>query len=713
MADISKIKLPNNSVVNIKDARITGVDTEPTSGSTNVVTSGGIHSAIQSAISSVYKYKGTKANYASLPSSGNVTGDVWNVEAAYGDYPAGTNWAWTGSGWDALGGEVDLSSYLTKTDASSTYATKTQLTNGSVTKLGTTTVGSSVRPIYLNAGTPTAITEVATDYIGWTSADHDGLTSIENLFYTSGTNAFAYLDTEKVDVEYSNDGGTTWVDYGLTAAEKVSVFTYSGAFRIGKKTTNYTTNDSVRVTIHVGCGLYCKAEFLVIKHNFAGTTELKIERTTYAAQDTYEVLNTISCSGNPSFRVIPLKMFLFGNNGIHDLRITATYVGPNYPTLNHSIAEIRLYASKVYSYPSNYARYRHLYSIDAVQNAIFPAGITSSTLSVTGNTTLGGTLTVGTSSSNKATTLYGTLTTSRSITTSGHVAVGTGSNNGSYIGSDSATNIYLHNSAGYPLIADGLVVRRGAEAASTTLGSTQYPWGGVYSTSFVKKGGTASQFLKADGSVDSNTYALASAIPTVDATPTASSTNAVSSGGVYAELAGKQETLTFDTTPIASSTNPVTSGGLNTEFGKVSYVGDNLGAETYTDSGSVVTDLSGYATKAWVEAKGYLTTESDPGVYAWAKAATKPTYTASEVGALPSTTVIPTRLTQLTNDAGFIVGYTETDPTVPSWAKAASKPTYAASEITNDVGYVKYVLLQSESDMPANPDSGTLYLIPE
>lgn len=46
MADVSKIKLPNNSVVNIKDARITGVDTTPTSGSMNVVTSGGVYTAL-------------------------------------------------------------------------------------------------------------------------------------------------------------------------------------------------------------------------------------------------------------------------------------------------------------------------------------------------------------------------------------------------------------------------------------------------------------------------------------------------------------------------------------------------------------------------------------------------------------------------------------------------------------------------------------------
>lgn len=44
---------------------------------------------------------------------------------------------------------------------------------------------------------------------------------------------------------------------------------------------------------------------------------------------------------------------------------------------------------------------------------------------------------------------------------------------------------------------------------------------------------------------------------------------------------------------------------------------------------------------------------------------------ASDVGALPSTTVIPTvptKLSAFTNDSGFITGYTETDSTVPAWA---------------------------------------------
>lgn len=122
-------------------------------------------------------------------------------------------------------------------------------------------------------------------------------------------------------------------------------------------------------------------------------------------------------------------------------------------------------------------------------------------------------------------------------------------------------------------------------------------------------------------------------------------------------------------------------------------------------------------------------TETDPTVPAWAKAANKPTYTASEVGALPEDTqlfsgdyndldnkpTIPAEVTESTVSGwGFtkntgtyskpsggipktdlasavqislekadtaLQSYTETDPTVPAWAKAANKPTYTASEV--------------------------------
>ena len=49
---------------------------------------------------------------------------------------------------------------------------------------------------------------------------------------------------------------------------------------------------------------------------------------------------------------------------------------------------------------------------------------------------------------------------------------------------------------------------------------------------------------------------------------------------------------------------------------------------------------------------------------------------------------IPSKVSDLTNDSGFIT--TETDPTVPSWAKQSSKPSYTANEVgavpTSSVG---------------------------
>lgn len=68
-------------------------------------------------ITNLYTYKGSKATYEDLPVV-NEVGDTWNVETAYGNYPAGTNWAWNGSEWDALAGSVDLSGYALKEDVS-------------------------------------------------------------------------------------------------------------------------------------------------------------------------------------------------------------------------------------------------------------------------------------------------------------------------------------------------------------------------------------------------------------------------------------------------------------------------------------------------------------------------------------------------------------------------------------------------------------------
>ena len=65
---------------------------------------------VDNKVSSVYKLKGTVANYSSLPSENNVIGDVWNLT------DTGANYVWDGSAWDKLGDTVDLSAYAKTTD---------------------------------------------------------------------------------------------------------------------------------------------------------------------------------------------------------------------------------------------------------------------------------------------------------------------------------------------------------------------------------------------------------------------------------------------------------------------------------------------------------------------------------------------------------------------------------------------------------------------
>ncbi len=66
---------------------------------------------------------------------------------------------------------------------------------------------------------------------------------------------------------------------------------------------------------------------------------------------------------------------------------------------------------------------------------------------------------------------------------------------------------------------------------------------------------------------------------------------------------------------------------------------------------------------------------------------------------------LPTKTSDLVNDSGFITSYTETDPTVPAWAKASTKPTYTASEVGAEVsGTASSLVSKHNSDEAAHAD---------
>lgn len=149
--------------------------------------------------------------------------------------------------------------------------------------------------------------------------------------------------------------------------------------------------------------------------------------------------------------------------------------------------------------------------------------------------------------------------------------------------------------------------------------------------------------------------------------------------------------LTTETDPVfkASVAYSITASDVSNWNNKSDFSGnynDLTNKPTIPSKTSQLTNDSGFITDAgvtsWNNQTGAVTfTETDPTVPAWAKAPNKPSYTASEVGAVPtsrkvnnkalssditlnasdvgalsSDTVIPSKTSDLTNDSGYITG---------------------------------------------------------
>lgn len=248
-------------------------------------------------------------------------------------------------------------------------------------KVGTATVGGSYKPVYIYGGTPTAVSGVAMEIVEWTKSNHSTLHALENLYYSSGVNIFAYINPTYVLGEYTRDGGTTWEEMDISDADKIGIFTTSStAFRVGGRTPSSsnpkTHNDGVRITLSRGCGLYCHCTQLMMNAYLAGGCSIAIEYSTMASPETF-VQHTIidGCGGNPDKVILPFDKYLFGNNGVEKLRIVVMYTGSSYPTLNNYISSIKGYSNNIYTAPSELANTGHIYTFDTSKNATFPAGV--------------------------------------------------------------------------------------------------------------------------------------------------------------------------------------------------------------------------------------------------------------------------------------------------------------------------------------------------
>lgn len=277
----------SSGYASLKGAAFTGAVTvqEPTAAS-NPATK----QYVDNAVAAVYKYKGSVANYAALPSSNQVVGDVYNVE------DTGDNYAWTGTDWDKLAGTVDLSgylttsaaasTYLTQANASTTYATKTELNTkadatsldnyATLTQVNAKADDSAVVKLTGNqtiAGTKTFSSTIAGSING-NAATATKLATARNITLSgdaTGSASFNGSANAAIAVTLA-DSGVTAGSYGPTAAATLA---FGGSVNVPQ----ITVDDKGRATTITNRAIKLPAAPTTVSGNAGTATKLATART--------------------------------------------------------------------------------------------------------------------------------------------------------------------------------------------------------------------------------------------------------------------------------------------------------------------------------------------------------------------------------------------------------------------------------------------------
>lgn len=188
------------------------------------------------------------------------------------------------------------------------------------------------------------------------------------------------------------------------------------------------------------------------------------------------------------------------------------------------------------------------------------------------------------------------------------------------------------------------------------------------------------------------------------------------------EAAGKVNGSDIKVTFTPASTRTALESGtkLAILMGKIAKWFNDLGWLAFKDTvttNDVSEGIKASLNKADSALQSY--TESDPTVPAWAKAASKPSYTASEVGALPDTTVVPTvpattSLIKGDGSGGLAAATAGTDYalrpttrkvtlTASGWNSSTKQQTVTCSGVLSDT--TKQLLIPT----PANTAAGNPY----
>ena len=208
-----------------------------------------------------------------------------------------------------------------------------------------------------------------------------------------GANRFAFGNPRGITVEYSNDGGNTWHDYGAIDEQKLRLTTTGTSFSLGKHdVAPPSLSNMLRITFDVtldkGIICYTNINKFIINVSTAGMSNCycTVQAAANTKNITYnDIATKVPINGWSGYNVINVPNFrtceLSTNENGYDYRYIRFIFGAD------SIYDTKYYdmcINKIYAYggmgwrvPSNLASRGSLYSYDESQNATFPANVTA------------------------------------------------------------------------------------------------------------------------------------------------------------------------------------------------------------------------------------------------------------------------------------------------------------------------------------------------
>lgn len=200
-------------------------------------------------------------------------------------------------------------------------------------------------------------------------------------------NRLAFLPASGIKVEYSVDGGATWIDYGATDDQKASLFAMrmgsAASFYTGKhtKADECTIKDQLRITV-TPVDRYASVNMLYLWVSVAGTSAtVNISRSTIGAKETFtDVRTDVPISGWSGPNEIRFSGGTFGGGSTQTSNAYAyrfTFKNKADGKGSVSVMDIRMYGPSAWGVPNSMMEKDHIYNWDVNQNVQFPAQVTA------------------------------------------------------------------------------------------------------------------------------------------------------------------------------------------------------------------------------------------------------------------------------------------------------------------------------------------------